>query len=262
MKIIYPSAMILLTIFAGVNASCLSKEYSATENYIETAYRTEYTTETYSENETVIRTVSGEYELAPLFFWSSRDLSFKGSGNLWYYAYDVPAYPPYDSIAIKVAVWNQLQYEKANIRVFDMTNGGHIDTPAPQIEEEGSETGFVPWTWITGTARFTWLDSANTKINQAMFLGGRTNLWSKTDNPQVLELNAGKARNIAIIITGPEYQWNARVTVNVIWQLDTLEPRTVIKERQIPRQVPYQVQKQKTINKVKQVPFWEVLLYP
>lgn len=257
MRAIYLPVMLLLTVLAAAGAACVNKEYPSVENYSETEYKTEYATEVYSENTTINRPTTGEYDLAPLYIWDSPDLYFKGLTNLRYYAYNVPDWPPYDNITIRVSVLNQFQYETADYRVFDMTAGGHIDTPLPVVA--AGDTGVVPWTWITGNAAANWLDSANTKINQARFLGGRTNVWSNSDSPQIMQFDAGKAKNIAIIITGPANQWNINLRVKIIWQINKFETQTVTGERQVPRQMPYQVQRQRTVIKVKQVPFWEQL---
>lgn len=255
MRAIYLRVMLLLAVLAAAGTACVNKEYPSVENYSETEYKTEYTSEVYSENTIINKPTTGEYELAPLFTWSSPGLYFKGLANLRYYAYNVPDSPPYDNITIQVSVFNQYQYEAADYRLLDMTAGGHIDTPFP--DTGAGDTGLVPWTWITGSAATNWLDSANTKINQARFLGGRTNAWSNSDSPQTMQFDAGKAKNVAIVITGPANQWNINVGVKIIWQINKFETQTVTEERQVPRQVPYQVQKQRTVIKVKEVPFWK-----
>jgi hypothetical protein len=174
-----------------------------------------------------------------------------------------------------------------------MTKGGHLTPPAPAVPGDSGQ-GQVEWKWITGTSSGspttfssgsssssssesgdenvsgtiiggvsdTWLDAANIQINQALFLGGRTYLWSKEENPQILELNAGRAKRIGIILCGPQYGWNARATVSATWSQTITSYQPVTKERQIEKQVPYTVKKQKTIYETRQVPFWEVLLSP
>ena len=99
---------------------------------------------------------------------------------------------------------------------------------------------------------------ANTQINQAKFLGGRTNIWSRAEDPQVFELDAGKAQKIGIIICGPQNQWNAQVTLQGTFTYDTVSHKAVTGERRVAVQVPYEVQKQKTTYQAMQVPFWEI----
>lgn len=282
--------LLLLAIpLMAVFVSCVSRQYPVTSTYEETAYRTEYVSETYTENETTVETLSGQYVLAPFYSWYSQYVTFSGRTNFWYTAYDVPEYPPYDNIRLKISVWKQLQSESATISVLDMTKGGHLSPPAPSIPGDSGE-GQVQWKWITGTGEATtlsstsssdsnadsssdtggvvtiggvsdtWLDAANIQVNQALFLGGRSFLWSKEENPQIFELNAGKAQKIGIILCGPEYGWNARVTVSATWSQTTTTGKPVTRERKVEKQVPYTVQKQRTVYETRQVPFWEGFL--
>ncbi|MCX6005594.1 MAG: hypothetical protein NT082_07985 [Chloroflexi bacterium] len=224
------------------------------------ANRSEYATETYSDNETIIvDNVSEEYNLAPLFHWMSADLSFKGLPYMRYYAYDMPDLQQYDNARIKVSVWDQMQYEQMVIRVFDMTRTGHIYAPDAYNADVGTPEGQIKWIWITGKSTTPWLDSANSMINGAKFLGGRTNIWSKPDNPHVLEYDIGKARNIAVIISGPQNSWNANTTVSLMLNRTQTEDKTVTRERKVLIQTPYEVQKQRDFTAIKQVPFWELL---
>lgn len=286
--------LLLLTLpLLAIFASCVSRQYPVTSTYEEKAYRTEYVNETYTENETTIKTLSGQYELPPFYSWYSQYIAFSGKDNFWYTAYDVPESPPYDNIRLKISIWKQPQYESATISVLDMTRGGHLSTPAPAIPGD-SGTGQVAWKWITGISSGrpttfssgtgsgsssdsssdsgmsvtvggvsdSWLDAANMQINQALFLGGRNYLWSKQENPQVFELNAGRAQKIGVILCGPENGWNTRVTVSATWSQTITSYRPVTRERQVEKQVPYTVQKQKTIYETRQVPFWEGFLSP
>jgi hypothetical protein len=54
--------------------------------------------------------------------------------------------------------------------------------------------------------------------------------------------------------------WNERavLSVKLVWSDDTIEKRTVTKERQVPYEVPVQVEKQRTVMQTKNVPIWEV----
>lgn len=291
MKTIHIMALMLPPLLLGFASSCISREYPVTSSYTETAYRTESVTEIYTENETTVDTVTNSYELQPYSTWYSQNIAFNGQTNFWYLAYEIPQSPPYDNLRLKVSIWKQLQYESASIRILDMTKGGQLTTPDPAIYGD-TGLGRVNWTWITasssgtpvtassssggttdttsestsaesvtfntGGASITWLDTANIQINQARFLGGRTNLWSRSENPQVLELDAGKAQKIGIIVCGPQSQWNARITMEGTFTRNNVSYKTAVKERQAVKQVPYDVQKQKTTYQARQVPFWEI----
>jgi hypothetical protein len=283
MKTTHIMALMLPPLLLAFASSCISKEYPVTSNYAETAYRNESITETYTENETTVDSITDSYELQPFCTWYSQNIAFNGQTNFRYLAYDIPQSPPYDDLRLKVSIWKQLQYEAASIRILDMTKGGQLTTPDPAIYGDTS-LGQIKWTWITastsgttvtsssssdgtsgestsfniGGASTTWLDMANIQINQAKFLGGRTNIWSRPENPQVFELDAGKAQKIGIIICGPQNQWNAQVTMEGTFTRNAVSYKTVVKERQVAKQVPYEVQKQKTIYQARQVPFWEI----
>ena len=257
----YINLLLLILPLLAIFASCISRQYPVNSTYQETAYRTENISETYTENETAVETLSGQYELTPFYSWYSQNIAFSGKTNVSYIAYDIPQTPPYDNVRLIVSIWKQLQYEPATISVFDMTQGGHLSTPAPATDGDTGK-GQVTWTWITGSSSDSWLDAANTRINQALFLGGRNYLWSKQADPQIIELNAGRAQKIGVIISGPQNSWNSRITVAATWSSSTTSYQPVTKERKIEKQVPYTVQKQKTIYETRQAPFWEVLFSP
>ncbi len=267
--------------------SCISREYPLTSTVTETLYRTEYITEACTENETSTDVVTNSYELPIYYRWYSNNIAFNNQTNFWYIAYDIPQSSPYDNLRLTVSVWKQYQYESASVRILDMTAGGHLTFPDPAVYGD-TEKGQIKWTWITpsttgsaisltgsssdasedasaeanvvvtGGASTTWLDTANVQINQARFLGGRTNLWSRPEDPQVFDLDAGRAQKIGIIVCGPENQWNARITLRGTFTRNIVTYKTTVKERQVERQVPYQIQKQQTTCQVKQVPFWEM----
>jgi len=287
MKNIDLTARLLPLLLLLLAASCVSKEYPVTSAVTETEYRTEYVTETYTENVTTIDAITNSYELPIYYSWYSQNIAFNGQTYFWYLAYDIPQSPSYDNLRLTISIWKQLQYESASIRILDMTRSGHLSTPAPAIYGD-TEVGQVKWTWITasttgtvssssstssgtsdnpteeatvsttGGVSTTWLDMANVQINQAKFLGGRTNLWSRPEDPQVFELDAGKAQKIGIIICGPQNQWNARITLRGAFIRNVVSSETVSGERQVAKQVPYEVEKQVTTYQVRQVPFWEV----
>ncbi|MFA5078818.1 MAG: hypothetical protein WC541_04965 [Dehalococcoidia bacterium] len=268
---------LILPLFA---ASCIPREYPVTSTVTETGYRTEYVTEAYTENETAVDAITDSCELPVYYSWYSNNIAFNGQPHFWYIAYDIPRWPEYDNLRLTVSIWQQYQYELASIRVLDMTEGGHLTTPDPATSADTGK-GQVAWNWITasttsstssetssgesststvtyGGASTSWLDTANVQINQARFLGGRTNLWSRPENPQVFELDAGRAQKIGIIVCGPENQWNARITLRGTFTRNIVSYKTVVKERQVEKQVPYQIQKQQTATQVRQVPFWEI----
>jgi hypothetical protein len=257
-KYIQFAALISLPMWLIGLPACVSKEYPVTQNYEETAYRTEYYNEPYSENITSTRAEVTGYELLPYHYWFSQDLLFQGVSNLWYYGYDLPESTGDAGVRLKIFINPQLQYEPMFMSVFDMTRAGYLDYPDPVGPAGNSEKGQVAWSWIKGAAADTWLDSANALMTRAKFLGGRSNIWSKPGNVQIVDLDAGRARNVAILVSGPLNKWNASFTLYVA-AYGTAESKQS-GERRMSRQLPYQVQKQRTVYEVRQVPFWEAWL--
>ncbi|MGA2367350.1 MAG: hypothetical protein ABSF74_02100 [Dehalococcoidia bacterium] len=229
----------------------MTQDYNATEN------RTEYITESYTENETYTSVSSGEYELPSFTNWTSFDVTLNNLGNLFYYGYDITDPDNYDNISLKIEIWKPPQYEMESISVFDVTKTGHLSYPEPPIAGEETTTDNTSSYVINGTASNRWLENANALITRAKFLGARTNLWSNQDNPQLIQLDAGKAQKIGIIISGPGNKWNTTIRLFVLWTINTPVYGPVNKERTVQKQVPYQVVKQRTYYEIKHVPIWE-----
>jgi hypothetical protein len=251
--------LIALVSFTGILSSCVNKEYAMTQDYVATENRTKYITESYTENETYMNVSSGEYELPCFNNWTSFDVTFNNVGNLFYYGYDIPDPDVYDNISLKIEIWKPPQYELESIGIFDVTKTGHLSYPEPPITGEETTTENTGSYLITGNASDRWLKDANAMINQAKFLGARTNLWSNQDNPQVIELDAGKAQKIAIIICGPQNKWNTNIRLFILWTFNSPVYGPVNKERTEQKQVPYQVVKQRTYYEIRHVPIWETL---
>jgi hypothetical protein len=253
MKVIRRILLLVIVTFPFVLSACVSREFPVTQNYQETRYRTDTSTETFTENRTTVKSESGEFPIVPYYNWST--------SAFYYYGYEIPDAQSYDNISLRLSVWQQLQHEPVLLRVFDMTKTGHIPSPEPPPAEEVS-TAPPKWYFITGIASPTWLLTANTMIYQSRFLGATNYMFWKREDPQVIQLEAGQAKDIAIIITGPQAKWNCRVTVDVIWTRNTYDSQTVAAQRQVSKQVPYQVESQRTIYETRQVPFWDTFLSP
>ncbi|MCX6005704.1 MAG: hypothetical protein NTZ34_00360 [Chloroflexi bacterium] len=253
MKVIYQLLLLLTLVCPLFFIACISKEYPVTQNYQETQYKTEITTESYTENQTTVHTESGEYALTSYFNWST--------ANFYYYGYEIPEAQSYDNISLRLSIWPQLQYEPVMLHVFDMSKTGQIPSPEPLPADETVSTP-PDWYFITGTASDTWLKSANTMINQAKLLGATNCLWSQVADPQIIILKAGKPSSIAIIITEAQNKWNCRVNLDALWSRNTVDYQPVTKQRQVSKQVSFQVERQRTVYQVRQVPFWETVLSP
>jgi len=76
MKVICQILLLLILLCPLFSIACISKEYPVTQNYQETQYKTEITTESYTENQTVIHVESGEYPLTSYFNWSTANFYY------------------------------------------------------------------------------------------------------------------------------------------------------------------------------------------
>jgi len=244
--------------------SCVTREYAVVENYTRTEYRFDYNSKAQEDRQQDHAAGQSENvvcELTPYYQWNSRDILFKDRENVWYYGYDLPDFAT-DSVLIKIHILPQLQYEPMAISVFDMTQAGELEHPDAIGPTGTLEKGLIEWNWITGLSTRAWLDRANEQMNHARFLAGRSNLWSKPSDQQVIEINVYRTRMLAVIICGPEYKWNGRVTV-------TAEPAGIKFDNPPARNdsdgyhpVPYQVQEQHMTYHFKQIPIWEALFQP
>lgn len=252
-------ALVLLPVWLLGLSSCVYREYAVTQDYEETEYRTEYSTARQTENVSVSHTGNVEYKLVPYYYWRSRDLNYREYYNIWYFGYELPEFTGGYTSRLKLLFQPQLQYERMYLSVFDMTGIGHIDYPDPIGPTGNSEKGLVDWTFFTGSATSTWLDYANSQLGRARFLGGRSNVWVDPKTAQIIELDAGCARTIAVIINGPDNRWNCDFSLSVVPVYHTTETRPLTEQTTTPQLVPYQVKKQRTIYEFRQIPFWEIM---
>jgi hypothetical protein len=103
------------------------------------------------------------------------------------------------------------------------------------------------------------LKAANDWIYQSKFVGAWANLWSNQDNPHIIELDAGKAHKIGILILGPLNKWNTTLRLFIRWTISSPTYGPVSKERTVQKQVPHQVVKQRNYYEIRRVPIWETL---
>jgi hypothetical protein len=253
MKPIHALVILLFLICPSSFLACVTREFPVTQAYQETQYRTEYTNETYTENNTSIKSDTGEFELHSYYSWHTVDLS--------YYGYEIPDSATYDNISLRFSIWGQLQAEPVMLRIFDMSKTGQISSPEPLLVEDVPQP-LPDWYLIRGIASPDWLKTANTMINQAKFLGGSNYIWSQAADPQIVVLKAGKPASIAVLVSGPQNRWNSRFSIDVLWTRNIIEYSQAAKQRQVAHQVPYHVQKQRTVFQARQVPFWEAFSSP
>jgi len=230
--------------------SCVSKEVPVSETYYETAYRTE----TYATTEDIVTFQKcGEDFINPKVEWCAPDLH----PSIAYFGCQIP-------------------YHTSNHIIITLNDSSYLNysTTAYDIEEQigpppaRAVVGFGNWEYESGSEDFPWshelkdwLAVANSKLASAKKLGSwSSTIWSTTMRPKKntlnqLELDFNGAKDLAIVSFMVELQ--PVQEVKIAWCDNVTEKKTVTKERQ----VPYQVEKQRTVTQTKKVPFWETIFH-
>jgi hypothetical protein len=256
--------------------SCVDKQVPATETYYETEYRTEYKTESYTVVEdSVVKTVEGADVLDVksrwrwddyLYDYYGRDISaLKHIGD--YYGYDISALKHTRSqVQISFAIAPQLN--KGTIKIVDLTDAC-------------SDKGILYANWIFGK---------ESMVNTNIFFPAEGCQLSFSLIAQVNLYTLGPSKNFELFRKGVDSLLNMSVrnlgefpigdskgdsitfdakgvkefaifvstelalntpNVTLTWADDTVEKRAVTKERQVPYQVPVQVEKQRPATGLK-----------
>ena len=238
--------MIISLVFT---VSCVTKELPVIETY----YETEYKTETYTETENVVvKTLEGKEYLNPVDKWQTNlyflpgvaspgQLAFPSVYELtYYYGYEIIT-AEHSRSQVEIRVSQTALQQEGESRVIDLTGVGQIPRkPEPPMRK------FITETWGK-----KWLDDLNVVVtNPELILGAiRTGI----DAENQITFDATGVTDFAIFAN----TWNlyAIRSVELIWSDDTVEQKTVTKERQ----VPVQVEKQRTVMPTKKMPIWEAV---
>jgi hypothetical protein len=226
--------------------SCVTREIPTVETYYETEYRTEYRTETYTETvDAVVDSRQGKTYLYPQVKWYTDIVlsGFDGSGGTYYYGYQLEP-SAHSKTKVEIHISPGAQDQKGLVRVYDLTGIGQIPprpTPFKQFWYEPEE--------------LNWLNSLNYTLSTARMLG-ELRLGVGMDDYIVFDANG--VMEFGIFAT----TWHsyAITSVGLAWVDEVIGKKTVTRERQVPYQVPYQVEKQRTVIKTEKVPVWEVIL--
>ena len=241
LTIIFP--VIIITLLMLVT-SCVTRQVPVVETYQETEYKTEYRTETYTETvNTVISSKQGATYLNLKMKWYTDLLipGFEGSGGTYYYDYLIESSHSKNQVEINLS--QGAQEQSGVVRVYDLSSTGPIP-PRP--------TPFKQY-WLQ-PSEVNWLSNLNTTLSSARLLG-EVYLGSGAGNQIVFDANG--VGEFGIFAT----TWNAYAirSVRLVWTDEVIGPKTVTGERQVPYQVPYQVEKQRTVYKSETVPFWDAI---
>lgn len=253
---------LLVLIAAALPAlSCVAVQYPQKETYYETVYVTENRSEVFTQTYPVTRIVSNQEQLTPYVLWSSPSLMFKGTPFVWYYGYRLPGRQVPGEEKIRISIYKQEYYENVAVSLFDMGPRGQVLQPPSISPLDPVYTDTVQWNWITSSGNAStigkWLNSANIKFNFARFVGGQADLWMNRGRPYDIDFDTRGARDIAVLFIGPTIPQNTRFSASLLWYGQVTENVTQTVERQVPYQIEQRVQKERTVNKTVQVPFWQ-----
>ena len=227
--------------------SCVTREVTMIETYYETEYRTEYRTETYTETaDAVIASRQGQKYLSPKIKWHTNLISpgFEGSGGTYYYGYQLDTW--HSNAKVEIRISPVAQQQKGIVRVYDLTGIGQIP-PRP--------TPFKEWYMGPYPEELDWLNKFNYTLSTARLLG-EVRTGTGTDGYTVFDANG--ITEFGIFAT----TWNYYSISSVLltWVDEVIGETTVTREKQVPYQVPNQVEKQRMATKTQKVPVWEVIL--
>jgi hypothetical protein len=246
-KLVLLSAIILLLI--PVTVSCVDKLVEVTDTYYETEYKPVQQTETYKETENVVvKTVTGKEYIRPIVKWAGYHLINSPDMELiHYYGYQITPLP-HQRTKVKIALSPGALDDKGNITVYNMTGMG-LTTVIP--------TEVYPYPGYWSPRQVDWFYAFNSKLSSARILASTlTGPYPPGTVSRYLEFDAKGVYEFAILANTFYYESVDMVSLN--WEDDIVESREVTKERQVTIQVPEQVEKQRTVQKIIQVPVWEL----
>ena len=239
----------ILIISLAISSSCVTREVPVTETY----YETEYKTETYTETENVVvKTDEGEEYLNTVDKWQTNLYFLPGGASpgklafpsvyelTYYYGYAITT-AKHSRSRVEINFYSTALKQEGEIRVVDLTGVGQIPhKPEPPMGK------FITETWAK-----KWLDDLNVVVTNPERILGDIQTGAETNNQ--ITFDAAGVTDFAIFAN----TWNQYTvkSVKLIWADDTIEPRTVTKERQ----VPVQVEKQRTVVTTEKVPIWEAV---
>jgi hypothetical protein len=245
------SVAVMVSIF--FTASCVTRGVPVTETYYETEYETEYKTETYTETEdVVVSTSEGETFLSPTSEWQAGIyLQASGSGvsMTYYYGYGIGGNEHTRSeVKIKISSAGTKGYMGAwdltgvgQIPPIPLHLGGRISTASGELSLYGDEQA--------------WFDNLNAILTDSK----RTLIFEPLDVSRGSEVSFDADGIKTFAILNNSLNKRAVQSVKLVWSDDVIEQRTVTKERQVPYQVPVQMEKQRTVTVIKKVPIWEAM---
>lgn len=243
---------IVVTMLLLFTVGCVTREVPVTETYYETEYKTKYKTETYTEiQNVVVSTKEDRKYLKPVVRWND-NLSFGtivGPDSTYYYGYVLNDWDfnplQHSNVQVKVDISASAQQQNGTIIVYDMTGVGQIPPMPTPVYGWSNDYSY------TNTYQF-WFDQILIPgLSAGHVVGERHTGVGEED---YLIFDAKNMTDFAILVNN--YNFYTISSVELTWSDEVIGQKTVTSQRQVPYQVPVQVEKQRTIMQTKKGPFW------
>ena len=231
--------LVLVVISLLLVTSCVTRQVPVVETYYETEYKTEYKTEPYTETvDAVISSKQGVSYPNVQSKWYTDLLipGFSGSGGTYYFDYTIESSHSKNQIQIDIS--QMAQEASGMVKVYDLSLTGPIPPrPTPMKHY-----------WMD-PAEIHWLENLNAVTGSAPLLG---EVQLGIGGGSQILFDANGIREFGILAT--TYNAYAIKSVKLLWTDEVMGTKTVTGERQVSYQVPYQVEKQRTVYKTEKVP--------
>ncbi|UCH50551.1 MAG: hypothetical protein JSV54_05895 [Chloroflexota bacterium] len=235
------SLLFLVVICLVFSSACVSKEVPVTETYYETVYRTESYVEYGEEQRVHIKPAWTRQAWVGLGFveWE------KTESWSFFEGYDISLAKDSES-QVELTLW--ADSSAWAILVVDLTGLGPLSVPparSPLGEKVVIEDGQTKI--VTDPASEEWLASLNAIVADPKRILYLTTLNQYTSR-KITVITTGVDEFMMIISTPPSISPIIE-RVQLIWQSKSVEER----------QIPYEVEKERTVTKIEKVPIWEAV---
>ena len=228
--------------------SCVSKEVPVTETYYETEYRTESYTEIGNEHRVSLAPKTVWYDW---MYWKELEWAKLGGSVTYYNGYELST-AKYSESQVKLTLSPLSQASPWGIVIINLTGVGQLSAPPSRAGGAG-ETVARPGelVYIPPSAYQEWLDNFNSIVTDPKHFVSFIRSDQHTGRDIAVDVTGMDefAMFITLPVTSPRDAGTIVEKVQLIWFDE------VTKERQ----VPVQVEKQRTVMQTEKVPFWEAI---
>lgn len=147
--------------------------------------------------------------------------------------------------------------ERPSVLVLNFTNIEHIDSCQVAIPK----ISFNPGT--TTSLDFNedykdWYEEFMSTVDNTEEIN---EISQSTDGSAVMtqyQYDVTGISTLVVLCVNAQYTWSPVMKTTLCWEDEKITETEVMKEVEVPYQVPYEVEKQRTVTKVVKVPFWEL----